>query len=176
MRIDTTGASHITAGADHLEAGVDASHKMAAMDYSRMQMYKPIIKAVAREKGIDAAVIAAIISRESRAGAGLNNGWGDFGNAFGLMQVDRRYHVPQGTWDSKEHVAQATQILVDFTGTMRQNFKDWTREQCMKGGIAAYNCGPFNVKSYANVDSNTTGRDYSNDVVARAQYYKSEGF
>ena len=39
------------------------------------------------------------------------------------------------------------------------------------GGIAAYNMGDGNVHSYENVDGSTTGGDYSNDVVARAQWY-----
>lgn len=40
------------------------------------------------------------------------------------------------------------------------------------GAIAAYNMGDGNVHSYESVDANTTGKDYSNDVVARAQWYK----
>lgn len=43
------------------------------------------------------------------------------------------------------------------------------------GGIAAYNMGDGNVHSYDNVDEKTTGKDYSNDVVARAQWYKRNG-
>lgn len=176
MKIDTTGASSITAKANHLSPGVSASHKMAEHDYCNMQRYQSNIRDVAREKGIDSAVIAAIISRESRAGTGLENGWGDHGNAFGLMQVDRRYHSPQGAWDSREHIAQATGILVGFIGVMKKRFQGWTQEQYLKGGIAAYNCGPGRVESYENIDKNTTSSDYSNDVVARAQFYKSIGF
>jgi len=44
------------------------------------------------------------------------------------------------------------------------------------GGLAAYNMGDGNVHSYENVDENTTGEDYSNDVVARAQWYKRRCF
>lgn len=44
------------------------------------------------------------------------------------------------------------------------------------GGIAAYNMGDGNVHSYENVDEKTTGKDYSNDVVARAKWYKRNGF
>jgi hypothetical protein len=39
------------------------------------------------------------------------------------------------------------------------------------GALAAYNKGDNVVHSYNNVDENTTGKDYSNDVVARAQWY-----
>lgn len=44
------------------------------------------------------------------------------------------------------------------------------------GGIAAYNIGDRKVHSYENVDANTMGRDYSNDVVARAKWYKTHMF
>lgn len=44
------------------------------------------------------------------------------------------------------------------------------------GAIAAYNTGDGRVSSYADVDAKTTGKDYSNDVVARAQWYQQNGF
>lgn len=43
------------------------------------------------------------------------------------------------------------------------------------GGIAAYHAGPLAIHSYEEVDAKTYGGDYSNDVVARAQWYKSKG-
>jgi len=52
-----------------------------------MEKYKSIITKVGKAKKMDPAVIAGIISRESRAGAALKDGWGDRGNGFGLMQV-----------------------------------------------------------------------------------------
>lgn len=173
MRVETSGASEQTAAQDRLtERGVAASHKMAQTDSSKMQKYKGLIDSVAREKNVQKGTIAGIISRESRAGAALKNGWGDKGNAFGLMQVDKRWHTPVGAWDSKEHISQATGILVDMINTIQKTFPNWTREQQLKGGIAAYNCGPSKVSNYHDVDSGTTGRDYSNDVVARAQWYQ----
>ncbi|XP_078515709.1 lysozyme g-like [Lissotriton helveticus] len=174
MRVQTSGASEETARQDRLAVrGVAASRKMAQTDFSRMQKYKGLIESVAREKNVQVGIIAGIMSRESRAGAALNQGWGDHGNAFGLMQVDKRYHTPRGGWDSREHISQATGILVDMITAIQKRCSDWTSEQQLKGGIAAYNCGPNGVsKNYNDVDSSTTGRDYSNDVVARAQWYQ----
>lgn len=66
---------------------------MAEVDLNRTDQYKTIIMKVARAKKIDPAIIAGIMSRETRAGScgsGLVDGWGDNGNAFGLMQVCRR--------------------------------------------------------------------------------------
>ncbi|KAG7458507.1 hypothetical protein MATL_G00220960 [Megalops atlanticus] len=177
MRVDTTGASAETSRQDNLPVqGVAASHRMAQHDLPLMNKYKHVIERVGRSQGVDPAVIAGIISRESRAGAALQNGWGDYGNAFGLMQIDKRWHSPQGRWDSEEHVTQATGILTGFIDEMKSKFPSWTPEQCLKGGLAAYNMGPSSVTSYQQVDARTTGRDYSNDVVARAQFYKRQGY
>uniref|UniRef100_UPI0037E78039 lysozyme g-like n=1 Tax=Semicossyphus pulcher TaxID=241346 RepID=UPI0037E78039 len=182
MKVKATGASRATAQQDNLgTSGVRASHAMAQTDADRMEKYRSKINSVGARYGIAPALIAAIISRESRAGNAIKNtgGWGDGGNAFGLMQVDVNPrgggHTAQGTWDSEEHLSQATGILVHFIGRISTKFPSWSTEQKLKGGIAAYNMGDGNVHSYENVDASTTGRDYSNDVVARAQWYRNQG-
>ncbi|GAA6230371.1 goose-type lysozyme [Lates japonicus] len=181
MRVQTSGASWQTAQQDRLGySGERASHTMAKTDRDRMNKYKSAIIRVGNAHEIDPALIAGIISRESRAGNALVGGWGDNGKAWGLMQVDVTpdggRHTPKGDWNSEEHLHQGTEILVYFINRIRQKFPGWSREQQLKGGIAAYNMGDGNVHSYDNVDENTTGKDYSNDVVARAQWYKSNDF
>ncbi|XP_016096679.1 lysozyme g-like [Sinocyclocheilus grahami] len=141
-----------------------------------MEKYKNMITKVGRAKQMDPAVIAAIISRDSRAGAVLKNGRDPTGNGFGLMQVDKsQNHTPVGAWDSERHVTQATEILIGLIKEIKVKFPKWTQEQCFKGGIAAYNNGVSRVSAYENIDAKTTGQDYSNDVVARAQWFKSKG-
>ncbi|KAM4797451.1 lysozyme g-like [Rhinophrynus dorsalis] len=175
--VPTTGASCATAKQDNLKyCGVQASHKMAQTDLGRMNKYKTIIVQAAKETGVEAAVIAGIISRESRAGNVLKNGWGDRGNAFGLMQIDKRYHKPRGAWNSKEHIVQGAKILISMYGSISKKFPSWSANQKLKGAIAAYNAGPGNIRSWAQIDSRTTGRDYSNDACARAQYFKKNGY
>uniref|UniRef100_H3ATJ2 Lysozyme g n=1 Tax=Latimeria chalumnae TaxID=7897 RepID=H3ATJ2_LATCH len=178
MNIDTTGASKATAKQDKLkEGGKLASRKMAETDSARMEKYKDIIVKVGKAKNIDPAVIAAIISRETRAGGvRLTKGWGDHGNGFGLMQVDKRSHTPVGSWDSEEHISQGTQILIDMITSIQKIFPEWTLEQQLKGGISAYNAGVRNVQTYDKMDVGTTGGDYANDVVARAQWFKAHGY
>ncbi|XP_016411189.1 lysozyme g-like [Sinocyclocheilus rhinocerous] len=90
------------------------------------------------------------------------------------MQVDKRYHAPTGTWDSEQHVTQATEILIGFIKEVKGKFPKWTQEQCFKGAISAYNAGVKNVQTYERMDIGTTGDDYANDVVARAQWFKSK--
>ncbi|KAM9469837.1 lysozyme g-like [Clarias gariepinus] len=176
-KIQTTGASERTARQDKLTVkGVEASYKLAEHDLNKMDQYKSIIIKVARAKQMDPAVIAGIISRESRAGAVLVNGWGDHGNGFGLMQVDKHNHTPRGAWNSEEHVIQGTEILIGFIKEIQKKFPSWPKEHQFKGGISAYNAGPGNVRTYERMDIGTTGDDYANDVVARAQWFKRHGY
>lgn len=67
--------------------GVTASEKIAERDLKNLQKYETKIKNVGKKLGVDPALIAAIISRESHGGIVLKDGWGDGGNGFGLMQV-----------------------------------------------------------------------------------------
>ncbi|KAK2919124.1 hypothetical protein Q8A73_003495 [Channa argus] len=186
MKVETSGASMRTAQQDKLrESGVTASHTMAKTDAGRMEKYREKINKVGHKYGIDPALIAAIISRESRAGNVLHDGWGDYDskrgtyNAWGLMQVDVNPngggHTARGGWDSEEHLCQATEILVHFIKIIREKFPNWSAEQQLKGGIAAYNAGDRNVHSYCKVDEYTRGGDYSNDIVARGHWYKKRG-
>ncbi|XP_077427523.1 lysozyme g-like isoform X1 [Vanacampus margaritifer] len=196
MKVDTSGASALTARQDGLPyEGAEASHNMAETDLNALNVYKEIIQKVGQQKGIDPAIIASIISRQSRGGKVLKEGWGDDGNCWGLMQVckhfyndvalltspllyvqiSKNYHTPKGGWDSEEHIRQGTDILIGVIGNIKTIFRAWTPEQQLKGGLAAYNCGPRAVRAYDRVDENTSGGDFSNDVVARAQWYKRHG-
>ncbi|XP_048817868.1 lysozyme g isoform X2 [Lagopus muta] len=176
-RIDTTGASCNTAKPEGLNyCGVQASRKIAERDLGNMNRYKILIKRVGEALCIEPAVIAGIISRESHAGTILKNGWGDNGNGFGLMQVDKRHHNIEGTWNGETHISQGTRILIDMIKKIQRKFPRWTRDQQLKGGISAYNVGPGNVRSYERMDIGTLHDDYGNDVVARAQYFKQHGY
>ncbi|CAL8383216.1 unnamed protein product [Boreogadus saida] len=177
MRVKTSGASDKTASADGRTGGVglQASGEMASDDLERMKSYKTIIGNVACKRDVDPALIAAIISRETRGGAAISGTNGYQGNGFGLMQVDKNWHEPEGDWDSETHLDQATGILVDMISVVREKFPGWSPEQHLKGAIAAYNMGE-RVLEFADVDWKTTGNDYSSDVVARAQFYKRNGF
>ncbi|XP_069829051.1 lysozyme g-like [Dendropsophus ebraccatus] len=176
--IPTSGASATTGRHDGQNySGIIGSEKLAEKDLESMKSYKHIIKSVSRKTGVDAAIIAGIISRESRAGRALDsNRYGDHGKAFGLMQIDECHEHRYGAWDSEEHLLQATEILCSMFGYIKQKFPGWTRSQQMKGAIAAYNMGPDCVTSFNQIDMHTTGKDYSNDVVARAKFYKRHGF
>ncbi|XP_078512291.1 lysozyme g-like [Lissotriton helveticus] len=175
--IATSGASCITAKLNKLKyCGHVASLQMAEADFKRLAKYKVTIGIVAHNLCIEPSVIAAIISRESHVGASLKNGMDAGGKYFGLMQLSKEWHKVKGDWDSAEHITQGTEVLIQMMKSIQTKFPTWTINQQLKGAIAAYNCGPGNVKTYPEVDKYTTGRDYSNDVVARAIYFKVNGF
>ncbi|XP_073470805.1 lysozyme g-like isoform X1 [Aquarana catesbeiana] len=177
VTVSGANTSSFSSGQNSRSSGIEASEKLAETDLKRVNSYREKITSVSRKTGVDPAIIAAIMSRESRAGNALDaNKWGDHGNAYGLMQIDKRWHTPQGEWDSEEHILQATEILCNMFDAIKQNFPSWSTNQVMKGAISAYNAGPGNVISFDTIDSRTTGRDYSNDVVARAKFYKKNGF
>ncbi|KAG9492345.1 hypothetical protein GDO78_000710 [Eleutherodactylus coqui] len=95
---------------------------------------------------------------------------------FLFRQVDKRYHKPVGAWDSEQHITQGTQILIYMWNAIKKKFPKASNEAVLKGSIAAYNAGQNSVTDLNKVDQRTTGGDYANDVVARAQYFKSHGY
>ncbi|XP_006137474.2 lysozyme g-like [Pelodiscus sinensis] len=176
-KVDTIGASCKTAKAEGLSfCGVQASEKIAEKDLNNMNKYKAIIKSTGLKTCVDPALIAGIISRESHAGASLKNGWGDNGNAFGLMQVDKNNHKIVGRWNDEDHLLDATRIFIGMINGIKAKFPKWTMEQQLKGAVSAYNGGIGNVRSYDNMDIGTPGNDYASDATARAKFFKKEGY
>lgn len=68
-------------------AGLAMIRRTAEADIVRLRKYEIPIKRVARNLCLDPALIAAIISQESRAGLLLDNGWDQERHKYGLMQV-----------------------------------------------------------------------------------------
>ena len=71
---------------------------------------------------------------------------------------------------------QATEILSDMHRLIRGKFPNWNADQVLQGALAAYNIGQQRVDSWQNIDAHTTHGDYSNDVIARAQFYRQRGY
>ncbi len=169
-RYQSSGASAATARQDGLPGGVASSQKMARTDLPKLKKFADEFAAAGKKYGLPPALLAAIASRESRAGSALDSrGFGDHGNGFGLMQVDKRYHSPKGGPFSAGHIDQAAGILKSYLNQVKANHPSWPPEQQMRGAVAAYNSGVGNVRTIKNMDVGTTGNDYSNDVWARAQ-------
>src|SRR5205814_7820049 len=104
---------------------------------------KVSIEAAASATGMPRALLAAIASRESHCGAILDHkGEGDGGEAFGIMQVDKRSHHQEGRPDprSQAHIDQASGIFADGFRKMQQKFPSASEAEQLKAAVAAYNC------------------------------------
>jgi len=122
----------------------------------------------AAETGIDVAILLGKDSRESRLTRALSPSCtGDNGFGRGISQIDSRfYSVFTETTDPCNHAAYAkegarilAERLREFDGRVRP-------------ALAAYNAGAASVRGALeegrDVDSVTTGGDYSKDVLRRA--------
>lgn len=175
-QIEPTGASSVTAGYDNLPAGVASSHAMAAMDVNSVSQFMDRFEVAESLYDLPAELLAGMASRETRGGTALDaNGEGDSGNAVGILQIDKRWYTPVDIgpdFGSQGHINQAAAILDGYRDQAGVAHPEWTAAQKLQAGVAAYNAGP-DVFTYAisAIDTITDGGDYSNDVIARAQYY-----
>ena len=158
-----------------LKGGANESRHQASLDNERCYSLSEVFESVGIATGLPPALLAAISSRESACGEGLDeNGIGDNGHAFGIMQIDRRYSQSiDGYPDpkSRAHILQAANKIKSFLFAVTKRHPDWSAEWQLRGAVAAYNFGVFNVDSQIGIDTGTTGGDYSSDVWERARYY-----
>ena len=173
----TTGASRATARQDGLsEGGVKSSHKMAQNDWIRVSPLADRFCLIGEKFNLPPELLAAIASRESRCGNSslLDRGWGDHGQAFGVMQVAKRYHTVAGVGPdpaSLEHLEQAARIFSQYLKEVQQHHPIWSDSHLLEGAAVAYNSGVTNVRTQTGMNKGTTGNDYGADVIARAQFY-----
>ncbi|XP_059147222.1 glycine, glutamate and proline-rich protein-like [Physella acuta] len=162
--------------------GVAASNAEVQHDLPALNNHRHCYQATADNNCIQASVIAAIASRESRGGSLLvsTGGYGDHGAAWGIMQCDITHSglpcksVP---WDSCEHIEMMVhRLLVPYINQVHAKHPSWSQHQALQGGCAAYNSGVSNVQTWGGLDIGTTGNDYSNDVIARAQWLHHNGW
>ncbi|NXJ96724.1 LYG protein, partial [Corythaixoides concolor] len=113
-------------------AGLAAVRRTAEADIVRLRKYEIPIKRVARNLCLDPALIAAIISQESRVGLLLDNGWDQERHKYGLMQIGGQQYRPFGVWDSEEHINQCSTILVRALNEVRARHPTWTWDRQLR--------------------------------------------
>ncbi len=138
-----------------------------------------MIETAAGRFGHRPEVIAGILLRESRGGEILDaDGLGDGGHGHGLMQIDDRSFPVFCQGDRWRDPA----VNVDFGATVLHMKRSFLAARCQLAGedlerasIAAYNCGEGRVLQSVlqgeDVDTHTTGHDYSKAVVEYAGAY-----
>jgi hypothetical protein len=163
----------------------------AKVDLGRLQPFVLTIATACYEASEihDPYIIGALMLRESGAGQGSGyrpkgaiNGWGDDPDgdgplrpfAYGLFQIDRRYHADFISSPEAETVEGQAKYALALIEENRHLLRVICKVPDMleHGAIAAYNCGPRNViralSKGLDVDTYTTGRDYSAWIWKRA--------
>jgi len=175
-RAKPDGCGPQTAKAEGVLPGPEGSHNIASRDWRRLTPLVPALRDAADLAGVPAALLLAVASRESHAGASLDaNGWGDGGHAFGILQVDRRFHyiAGDGSPTSDAHILQGADDLRDALSDVCEDHPDWPPEKQLEGALVAYNSGIGNVQTLAGLNRGTTHNDYGADTLARAQWYQA---
>lgn len=179
----TNGCSMATAGPENLSTdGVASSHEIMRRDLANLPPARLAgFQNVSMRLKVPVEIIVALASRETHMGAllgkfGSDPGWGDGNQAWGILQVDRRFHAIRGLDDpfSEAHIEQAIGIFASYRDQVKSNHPDWADEFVLKGACVAYNSGVSNVQTIDGMNSGTAHNDYGDDVIARAQFCRGK--
>lgn len=160
----------------------------------RLRRWVPQLLAAELCFGIDSALLAAILDRESLGGDALSPkgpaGTGDRGFGLGLAQVDARFHHPfaVATFDDLKTPlwTDPTFNILYAARLLRKNFDAAKGDVAV--AVAAYNAGLYRVRlavaklppdaplsaRVAAVDKVTTGGDYVANVLERRAKFSGE--
>jgi hypothetical protein len=158
---------------------VESSEAIAFKDWTNFDLkHLETFKVVSEKYDVPVALMLGLASRESHLGQilgmwGSSQGWGDNNNAFGIFQVDKRYHsiVGKNSPFSYEHMSQAMEIFNQFRSQVLQKHPTWNKENVLKGACVAYNAGIRTVQTVEGMNFGTTGNDYGDDAIARSQKF-----
>jgi hypothetical protein len=159
---------------------------------SALARYRNEIETTAHRSGVDAAVIAAIISRESGGGLLLSpagpGGRGDRGHGHGLMQIDDSFFgewLAANNWRTpQQNIQKGVSILLDSIAGVRalatEHALHAAEGELLAAGLSAYNASAelavLGLENQGRADAFTKNGDYAQDVLCRAEYYRRNGF
>jgi len=188
----------------HFHTTFSRNNATMLQQLSEARRYRGIIEEASRRYNIQPAVLCGIGSRESHWGLALKppgpSGTGDFtrrrargersgslppdgrGYGRGLVQIDYDWHefARTGAWyNPRENILYGCKVL-DQAKTFFQKRTHLHNEQLLRAMIAAYNGGATAtlraVNAGKDIDANTTGRDYSKDVLNRSGWFQLHGW
>jgi hypothetical protein len=167
--------------------------------------YRRIIEDNARRYNLKPSVICGMGSRESHWGLGLTPpgpaGRGDFarrrprgnrrtpeppdgpGYGRGLMQIDYDWHEFARTnrWKvPHKNIQYACTVLTDAREFFQKKHVRLNEDDMLRAIIASYNGGATStlraIEAGKDIDANTTGHDYSKDVLNRTGWFQLHGW
>jgi len=163
-------------GVDASKAVVDINHIWLEAQSDRIASdYFRKLEEVSEATQIPSAVLYGIADRESNQGRALRlNGWDDGGYAYGVCQVDKRFHHPKSSDGpyGLAHLMQAAEIFAYGLADAYERFapQGWSDSDVLKAAACIYNGGSGIVRTREGMDIGTTNNDYGADVMARAKY------
>jgi len=154
-----------------------AGQTRAVQDMGRIQGLAPMIERAARQHNMPPAVLAGIVSRESRG----RNVIGDGGFGHGLAQIDSgSFGQWTRDWRAAGMPAEAglhkgAEVFANKRRYLRNKFPNLTESQLLSATLSSYNAGEGavarTIRQGRDPDSRTTGGDYARDVLNRASVF-----
>lgn len=159
--------------------------------------YLKAIEAAATEK-FPVHLLLAIASRETNLNPYYATHPGDKGNGFSLFQIDKRSHytwLKNNNWkdqgvsakkaveilngiESRVIIASSQKVVIATT-LQGKSYSTLTKaipiDRLLQIVVASYNCGMWSYYHFCkgrDIDTGTTGKDYSKDVLYRAKIFK----
>lgn len=138
-----------------------------------------IFKQAANKFKLPVEILIAIGSRETNLDPKYQSQTGDGGHGHSIMQIDDRSYpefCESGAWkDVTLAIPYGAGVLNDKLKQVKST-TGIPEDKQLQVAIAGYNCGATrainNFRSGRPIDANTTGKDYSSDVLKRAKYFK----
>lgn len=169
------------------EAGLEAVMKR---DLPWLAEHRDLIAAVARSFGLDPAVVAGLVSRESGGGRllgknGCPPGTADGGHRRGLLLIDDRIHPGffslGNLWRRPAaNLAYGCFILRQLLTTLARRLPGRDEDGVLRAALAAWNRGLAEVlrvvRAGGDPDAVTPNGDFSRDVLDRAAWLRLRGW
>ncbi len=164
--------------------------KIMELDLPYLEKIEGLIREVSQSFGLDPAIVAAVVSRESGGGRLLGkNGCppdtGDGGHGRGLMQIDDRWHraflsIGELWRNPAANLAYGAYLLDRNLEIVNKRRPQTGPELRLHTALSGYNCGLSRalraLRRGLSPDHYTSGGDYGSDVMQRADWLRGRGW